>query len=99
VGDGGGAVFLENRLEPGGIAEIGFEEEEVLVGQEVGEVPVLVDSGIVVVEVIKADDAVTAIEEDFGEAGADEAGGSCDQDGGGRHAGSFNELEDVKHET
>ena len=84
VYDGFGMVLVEDVEEGVVVAEVGFDEGEIFVGQEVVEVAGLCGRTVVVgVEVIEANDLIAPplmAEQGFGEAGADEAGGAGDED-------------------
>ena len=76
-------LCCENVEQGFGFAEIGLDEGEVSLREEVAEVAVFVDAVVVRVEVVEADDGVAASEEGGGETGADEAGGAGDEDAHG----------------
>jgi hypothetical protein len=79
VDDGFGLVLLEDSEEDVVVAEVGFEEGEVLMGKDVAEVAVFVGAVVVGVEVVEADDLVASAEQGFGESGTDETGGAGDE--------------------
>jgi hypothetical protein len=86
VGAGRGLVLLEQEQEEVGVAEVAFDEGETGVADQVAEVAVLVREGVIVVEVVEADDGIAAVEQGLGESAADEPGGAGEEDG---HGGSF----------
>jgi hypothetical protein len=80
VGDGIRTAVAKDAQQSGVVAQIGFDEGEIIMREEVAEVAVFVEAGVVGVEIVEADDGIATVEQGFGNAGADEAGGAGDED-------------------